>query len=60
VNDVAAKAFVLALAIMATALIGLSGIVAEGEPPPPGGRFRRFVQRMKALGEVYSGRSGRR
>ena len=60
-NEFAAKAFVLALAIAATALIGFAGLAGgEGEPATRTARYRRFVERMRALGEVYSGRSGRR
>ena len=56
-RDLGAKAFVLALAVVATAVISLFGSAGDpDEPAPPGGRWRRLVERMKALGEVYSGR----
>ena len=59
-SELAAKAFVLALAVAATALIGFAGLAGGGdEPADRKGRGRRFAERMKALGEVYSGRSGR-
>jgi len=62
VSDLAAKAFVLALAVAGTVLIGVFGLIGgeADEPTPPGGRRRRFVERMKALGQAYTGRDGRR
>jgi hypothetical protein len=56
VNGLAAIGFVLELAVAATAIIGHAGVAGEdGESPaPPGGRFRRFVERRKALGETYT------
>ncbi len=60
-SELAAKGFVLVLAVAATALIGFAGLAGGEEPAPAerGGRARRFVERMKALGDVYAGRSGR-
>jgi hypothetical protein len=58
VSELAAKAFVLALAVAATALIGFAGLAGGGdEPGARGRRGRRFVARMKALGDFYAGRS---
>ncbi len=58
-SDFAARAFVLALAMAATAVIGYFGVAGgERDDPPPGGRWRRFAERMRSLGEVYSGRGG--
>lgn len=53
-SDLGAKAFVLALAVAATVVIGVFGLIGrEPDEPPPGGRLRRFVARMKAAGRIY-------
>jgi hypothetical protein len=55
VSDLVAKGFVLALALAATIVIGAFGLAGgeDDEPVAPGGRWRRFVERMKVLAEVY-------
>jgi hypothetical protein len=59
VSDFAAKAFVLALAVAAAAIIGFAGVLGD-EAEARGGRWRRFAERLRTLGSAYSGLGGER